>query len=76
MQLEEGNHPEGLGGARNPDKKLAGHLPLSDRPFAFLVTPKLPLGGRRCKSDGVKRTGVAGFVNKSSQKLSTFLVNK
>jgi len=31
-------------------KKLAGRLPLSDRPFAFLVTPKLPLGGRSEKS--------------------------
>ena len=39
-----------LGEVSNLGKKLAGHLPLSDRPFAFLVTPKLPLGGRRCKS--------------------------
>ena len=33
----------------NLKNKLAGRLPLSDRPFAFLVTPKLPLGGRSGK---------------------------
>ncbi len=35
--------------SRGPEKKLPGRLPLSDRAFAFLVTPKLPLGGRSVK---------------------------
>ena len=28
--------------------KLAGRLPLSDRPFAFLVTPKTPAKQEKC----------------------------
>lgn len=46
------------------EKKLAGRLPLSDRPFAFLVTPKLPLCGRIEKSDGPSDTPGTGYVNR------------
>ena len=39
----------------NLGKKLPGRLPLSDRAFAFLVTPKLPLSGRSGKFVWCKR---------------------
>ncbi len=55
------------------EKKLAGRLPLSDRPFAFLVTPKLPLCGRIEKSDGPSDILRACSVN---QKFGNFNVMK
>jgi hypothetical protein len=65
-----------LGDASDLGKKLAGHLPLSDRPFAFLVTPKLPLGGRRCKSVVAKEADKISFVNiKLSKSFSNILKN-
>jgi len=54
----------------NFEKKLAGRLPLSDRPFAFLVTPKLPLCGRSEKSDGASDTSGLAFVNEKFGNLS------
>jgi hypothetical protein len=56
-------------------KKSGGPLTPKRPAFAFLVTPKLPLGGRSVKFDELSSNGVWGTVKQKLAK-STNLIRK